>query len=244
EVFHYPVPGRYEYEWIQIKGRGAMSSSKGIVLLPNELLDIMPPDALRGMVLGRDPARALDLDLGNGFPRFMDEYRAETEERFVPFTHLVTVAQTVAGDPERAAEMLRRGGYEEAASDLTKLRQDLIYARNWVEKWAPPQYRLGVRDEVPPEAETLDAEQRRYLAAVAGRLEDGMEGDAVQDLLYSTAVESGLKPKAAFGAVYMVLLGEKSGPKAGPFVAGLDAGFVRERFLGVSGVTTNGGAEG
>ena len=244
EVFHYPVPGRYEYEWIQIKGRGAMSSSKGIVLLPNELLDIMPPDALRGMVLGRDPARALDLDLGNGFPRFMDEYRAETEERPVPFTHLVTVAQTVAGDPERAAEMLRRGGYEEAASDLTKLRQDLIYARNWVEKWAPPQYRLGVRDEVPPEAETLDAEQRRYLAAVAGRLEDGMEGDAVQDLLYSTAVESGLKPKAAFGAVYMVLLGEKSGPKAGPFVAGLDAGFVRERFLGVSGVTTNGGAEG
>ena len=244
EVFHYPVPGRYEYEWIQIKGRGAMSSSKGIVLLPNELLDIMPPDALRGMVLGRDPARALDLDLGNGFPRFMDEYRAETEERFVPFTHLVTVAQTVAGDPERAAEMLRRGGYEEAASDLTKLRQDLIYARNWVEKWAPPQYRLGVRDEVPPEAETLDAEQRRYLAAVAGRLEDGMEGDAVQDLLYSTAVESGLKPKAAFGAVYTVLLGEKSGPKAGPFVAGLDAGFVRERFLGVSGVTTNGGAEG
>ena len=244
EVFHYPVPGRYEYEWIQIKGRGAMSSSKGIVLLPNELLDIMPPDALRGMVLGRDPARALDLDLGNGFPRFMDEYRAETEERFVPFTHLVTVAQTVAGDPERAAEMLRRGGYEEAASDLTKLCQDLIYARNWVEKWAPPQYRLGVRDEVPPEAETLDAEQRRYLAAVAGRLEDGMEGDAVQDLLYSAAVESGLKPKAAFGAVYMVLLGEKSGPKAGPFVAGLDAGFVRERFLGVSGVTTNGGAEG
>ena len=244
EVFHYPVPGRYEYEWIQIKGRGAMSSSKGIVLLPNELLDIMPPDALRGMVLGRDPARALDLDLGNGFPRFMDEYRAETEERPVPFTHLVTVAQTVAGDPERAAEMLRRGGYEEAASDLAKLRQDLIYARNWVEKWAPPQYRLGVRDEVPPEAETLDAEQRRYLAAVAGRLEDGMEGDAVQDLLYSTAVESGLKPKAAFGAVYIVLLGEKSGPKAGPFVAGLDAGFVRERFLGVSGVTTNGGAEG
>ncbi|MEC4630527.1 lysine--tRNA ligase, partial [Bacillus safensis] len=42
EVFDYPVPGRYEYEWIQIKGRGAMSSSKGIVLLPAELLEIMP----------------------------------------------------------------------------------------------------------------------------------------------------------------------------------------------------------
>jgi len=233
EVFRYPVPGRYEYEWIQIKGKGAMSSSKGIVLLPGEMLDIMPPDALRRMVLGRDPARALDLDLEAGFPRFMDEYRADTEEKPVPFTHLVTVAQTVAGDPEKAAEMLRRSGYEGAANDPEKLRQDLTYARNWAKKWAPESYRFGVRDEMPAEVASLDAEQRRYLAAVAGRLEDGMDGDAVQNLLYSTAVELGLKPKAAFGALYTVLLGRKSGPKAGPFVAGLDTNFVRERFFSV-----------
>src|SRR3712207_5680154 len=94
EVFDYPPPGRYEYEWIQIKGRGAMSSSKGIVLLPNDMLDIMPPDVLRRMVLGRDPARALTLDLADGFSRFMDEYRADTEEKPVPFTHLVIIAQT------------------------------------------------------------------------------------------------------------------------------------------------------
>jgi lysyl-tRNA synthetase, class I len=238
EVFKYPVPGRYEYEWIQIKGKGAMSSSKGIVLLPNDMLDIMPPDALRRMVLGRDPARALDLDLAAGFPRFMDEYRADTEENAVPFAHLVTVAQTVAGEPLKATEMLRRGGYGEAADDPEKLRRDLAYARNWAEEWAPESYRFGVRDEVPPEAADLDAEQRRYLAAVAEKLEDGMDGDAVQNLLYSMAVQLGLKPKAAFGAVYTVLLGKKSGPKAGPFVAGLDAGFVRERFLRVSGDTT------
>ncbi len=238
EVFHYPPPGRYEYEWIQIKGRGAMSSSKGIVLLPNDMLDIMPPDALRRMVLGRDPARALDLDLAEGFPRFMDEYRADTEENPVPFAHLVTVAQTVAGDPDRAVEMLWRGGYEEAARNPEKLRRDLAYARNWAEEWAAESYRFGVRDEVPPEAAGLDAGQRSYLATVAGKLEDGMDGDVVQDLLYSTAVELGLKPKVAFGAVYTVLLGKRSGPKAGPFVAGLDAAFARERFLDVSGDTT------
>ena len=237
EVFNYPPPGRYEYEWIQIKGKGAMSSSKGIVLSPNDMLDIMPPDALRRMVLGRDPARALDLDLAEGFPRFMDEYRADHEESPVPFAHLVTVAQTVAGDPGKAAEMLRRGGYEEAVSDPEQLRRDLIYARNWAEEWAPQSYRFGVRDEVPYEAADLDAEQQRYLVAVAERLEDEMDGDAVQNLLYSTAVEFGLKPKAAFGAVYTALLGRKSGPKAGPFVAGLDAEFVQGRFLDVSGDT-------
>jgi lysyl-tRNA synthetase class 1 len=100
-----------------------------------------------------------------------------------------------------------------------------------------------VRKELPPEAASLDAEQRRYLAVVAGRLGDKIDGDAVQNLLYSTATELGLKPKTAFGAVYTVLLGKKSGPKAGPFVAGLPADFVRERFLSVSENTTTGRVE-
>jgi lysyl-tRNA synthetase class 1 len=233
EVFHYPVPGRYEYEWIGLKGRGDMSSSRGIVLLPKDLLRIMPPDALRRMVLGRDPSRRSDLELGEGFPRFMDEYRAETGEPFVPFTHLVTVAQTVGEDVGAAAEMLRRGGYEEAARDKEKLAQDLAYARNWVEEWAPESMRLRLLSvkEAREAARDLDDEQRAYLAAVAEKLSPEMSGDEVQDLLYSTVVERGLKPKKAFAAVYTVLLGKKSGPKAGPFIAGLPFEMVRERFL-------------
>jgi len=232
EVFDYPVPGRYEYEWISIKGQGAMASSKGIVLLPKDLLKIMPPNALRRMMLGRDPARALELDLREGFPRFMDEYSAETGEPFVPFGHLVTVAQTVGGDAEAAAEMLRRGGYEETAGDREKLARDLSYARNWAERWAPESMRLGLLDpeESREAAAGLDEEQREYLREVSGRLVPGMNREAVQDLLYSTAVERGLKPKKAFAAVYKVLLGKTSGPKAGPFIAGLSLEQVRGRF--------------
>ena len=232
EVFHYPVPGRYEYEWISIKGMGAMSSSKGIVLLPKDLLRIMPPNALRRMMLGRDPSRALELDLGEGFPRFMDEYRASVEENPVPFTHLVTVAQTVGTDVDAAAQMLRRGGYEEAARDQERLARYLSYARNWAQEWAPESLRLRILDEEEAKEAVagLDAEQREYLAAVAGELKQALDGDAVQDLLYSTAVERGLKPKKAFAAVYTVLLGRKSGPKAGPFIAGLPVEVVRDRF--------------
>ena len=232
EVFGYPVPGRYEYEWIGLKGRGDMSSSRGIVLLPGDLLRIMPPDALRLMVLGRNPARRSDLELESGFPRFMDEYRASVEERPIPFNHLLTVAQTVGSDVEAAAEMLRRGGYEEATKDRKKLAQDLSCARAWVEEWAPESMRLRLlsREEAGEAAKLLDAEQREYLAAVAGELKRDLDGDAVQDLLYSTAIERGLKPKRAFAAVYTVLLGKKSGPKAGPFIAGLPVEVVRERF--------------
>jgi len=232
EVFHYPVPGRYEYEWNYIKGKGAMSSSKGIVLLPKDLLRIMPPDALRRMFLGRDPSRAIELDLEGGFPRFMDEYRAEIGEPYVPFTHLVTVAQTVGEDTDTAAEMLRRGGYGEAARDTDKLARDLRYARNWAEEWAPESMRLGLLDQAESQeaAAGLDDEQREYLREVSRKLQAKMDGEAVQDVLYSSAIERGLKPKRAFAAVYTVLLGKTSGPKAGPFIAGLTLDQVRERF--------------
>ncbi len=231
EVFHYPVPGRYQYEWIGLKGRGDMSSSRGIVLLPKDLLKIMPPGAVRRIILGRDPSRRFDIDLEGGFPRFMDEYRAEAGEPFVPFNHLVVVAQTVGGDADAAAEMLRRGGYAEAAEDHEKLARDLSYARNWAERWAPDSMRLGLLDpgESREAAAGLDDEQRAYLREVSEKLASGMDGEAVQDLLYSTAIERGLKPKRAFAAVYRVLLGKTSGPKAGPFIAGLPPEQVRER---------------
>jgi lysyl-tRNA synthetase class 1 len=232
EVFEYPVPGRYEYEWNYIKGRGAMSSSKGIVLLPKDLLRIMPPDALRRMFLGRDPSRAIEIDLEGGFPRFMDEFRAESGQPYVPFTHLVTVAQTVGEDTEAAAEMLRRGGYGEAVGDTDKLAQDLRYARNWAAQWAPESMRLGLLtpEESRVAAEGLDDEQRAYLREVSEKLQPGMDGEAVQDVLYSTAIGRGLKPKRAFAAVYKVLLGKTSGPKAGPFIVELGPNQVADRF--------------
>ncbi|MBA2692870.1 MAG: lysine--tRNA ligase [Rubrobacter sp.] len=243
EVFDYPPPGRYEYEWISIKGQGAMSSSKGIVLLPGDLLQIMPPGALRRMMLGRDPARALDLDLGEGFPRFMDEYRAEAGEAPVPFTHLVTVAQTVGGDVGLAAKMLRRGGYE--VEDGGKLADDLRYARNWAEEWAPDSMRMRILgpEESREAAESLDDEQKRYLSEVAGRLDGNMDdGEELQNILYSMAKELGVKPKKAFGALYTVLIGKKSGPKAGPFVAGLPPEIVFDRLDVAPDTEKDGGA--
>jgi lysyl-tRNA synthetase class 1 len=38
-----------------------------------------------------------------------------------------------------------------------------------------------------------------------------------------------VKPKKAFGAIYTVLIGKKSGPKAGPFIAGLPPEITHDR---------------
>ena len=62
--------------------------------------------------------------------------------------------------------------------------------------------RLLSVEEAREAAKGLDEDQREYLAAVAEKLSPEMSGDEVQELLYSAAVERGLKPKKAFAAVY------------------------------------------
>ncbi|MGB3682118.1 MAG: lysine--tRNA ligase [Rubrobacteraceae bacterium] len=227
EVFDYPVPGRYEYEWIQLKGKGAMSSSKGIVLLPKDLLRIMPPDALRMLVLGRDPARALDLDLTEGFPRFMDEYRGREENALVPFAHLATISQVVDGNVDKASHVLEEGGYRNDTSDKETLVKYLAYAQNWVESWAPDSYQIKLLSlpDAKEAAKSLDQQQLDYLDEVGYRLNNlvsvgfSQNEEVIQSVLYDTSKEMGLSPRKAFAAVYTVLIGRKNGPKAGAYIA-------------------------
>jgi len=142
------------------------------------------------------------------------------------------VAQPAGGDVAAAAAMLERGGYEDPALARARLARALPYARRWASDWAPESMQIGLLapDESRESLAGLDEEQRAYLGAVADGLGPDLGGDEVQDLLYSTAVGRGLKPKRAFSAVYKVLLGRTSGPKAGPFVAGLPREEVRRRF--------------
>ena len=199
---------------------------------------------LPSLVPGR--GRALDLDLTEGFPRFMDEYQASSGQLLVPFTHLVTISQIARGDTDAAVEMLLQGGYREAVSDREKLAENLAYAHNWAQNWASEPLKLGLLElsEAVEAARGLDETQLQYLNEVASLLEGSMDGDTVQSLLYTKAAEHGLKPKQAFAAVYTVLLGRESGPKAGPFIVSTGVWLAQQRFLGVIRDTMAGGVEG
>ena len=55
-----PVP----YEWISLRGQGDMSSSKGNVLSIGQALDLVPPEALRYLVMREKPQRTIAFDPG------------------------------------------------------------------------------------------------------------------------------------------------------------------------------------
>jgi lysyl-tRNA synthetase, class I len=245
EIFDYPPPFPITYEWISLKGRGDMSSSKGNVISIDRMLRVVPPEVLRYLIVRTPPQRSIAFDPSLPLLSLVDEYDdVESEGRDlralalcrasdykpvgVPFKHLVNVVQMADFDLGRIKEILGRGGY--AVGDEETLRGRVEYAKRWLEEFAPPEMKFTLKPSLPPEASKLTAPQKRFLAAAADRLKPGMNAEEIHQSVYSLAGEMApLKPAEAFQAIYLALLGTLRGPRVGWFLAFLDHDFVAER---------------
>jgi lysyl-tRNA synthetase class 1 len=67
-----PIP--VVYEWIQLKGKGAMSSSSGVVVSGVDMLKMTPPEVLRFLIAKYQPNRHIDMDPGLGILNLVDEF--------------------------------------------------------------------------------------------------------------------------------------------------------------------------
>jgi len=250
KVFDFPTPDYVTYEWISLKGMGDMSSSKGNVLTISQMLEVVPPDIVRYLILRRPPRKSIVLDPGQPLLRLIDEYdRASSQEESkracelssirtsppvgVPYRHLVSVVQMARNDPEEILKALKRSGY-----DVTHREEILAragYARRWLETFAPEDVKFDLQDSLPEEAKELSEGQKKALAALAERLTAEMSADEIHQLLYAIRDELQLEPKDVFEAVYMALLGKPRGPRAGWFLSALETEFLKKRFREAAG---------
>jgi lysyl-tRNA synthetase class 1 len=247
EVFGGEPPHPIPYEWVQLRGQGDMSSSKGNVLSIHRMLDVVPPEVLRYFVMRERPQRRLTFDPGPALLRLVDEVddaAARHDERAlalslaggfapvgVPFGHVVVVGQVARFDVDRALEILRRTGYPDVSRQALERR--LPYARAWLAEFAPEEHKFEVRPELPAEARTLGPAQRWFLAALADRLDEGMGPEAIHAAVYELAGAeevAGAKPAELFQAIYLALLGKPRGPRAGWFLALLGPELTVRRF--------------
>ncbi len=250
EVFGYPAPDYVIYEWISLKGMGDMSSSKGNVLTIGQMLEVVPPDMLRYLILRTPPRKSIVLDPGQPLLRLIDEYdrTSVTEESKrsyelsstrqapaigVPYRHLVSVVQMARGDPEEVLSALKRSGYE--ISHPNEILARAGYASRWLDKFAPEEVKFELQDELPEDVKKLSDGQKTALAILSERLTEGMSAEEIHQLLYSIRDELGLEPKDVFEAVYVALLGKPQGPRAGWFLSALETGFLKKRFKEVAG---------
>lgn len=246
EVFEGEPPFPVPYEWIRLKGQGDMSGSRGNVLSISRMLEVVPPDVLRYLVLREKPQRTIEFDPGLPLLQLVDELddaaaagrnprarelsrAGEFEAVGIPFKHLVVVAQTAGFDTERVMQLLAREGHGDVRRSAVAGR--LNYARRWLETFAPDDLKFEVQPALPDAARGLSAVQRRFLSELAARLEPGMDGPAVHDTIYAIAGSlAPAKPAELFGAIYLALLGKARGPRAGWFISILGAEFCARRF--------------
>jgi len=123
-------------------GTAPISSSLGNLVTIQDALTIIPPEILRFFVFKSLPQKQIFFDPGMGMYTLIDEVAkieeaqqaghshefsqawdiaklsaSQTAVAQVPFSHLVTVQQTAAGDFEQILDLLRRTGHEYAADN-------------------------------------------------------------------------------------------------------------------------------
>jgi lysyl-tRNA synthetase class 1 len=255
EVFDYEPPLPVPYEWISLKGKGDMSSSRGNVLSIAEVLELVPPEALRYLVMRERPQSTIAFDPGLPLLQLVDEVdvalAAGTSSRAlalsrasqfspvgVPFKHLVVAAQVAGFDADRTMEVLARTGYTGLDRNAVVVR--LGYARRWLDRHAPDDIKFEVKASLPAEAAGLSPDQKTFLARLSSSLDDAMDGEAVHLLIYDLAKQfPGVKPAQLFQALYIALLGKPRGPRAGTFIAALGPGFCAARFAEAAGASAH-----
>lgn len=251
-VAPYPVP----YEFINPAGETKkMSKSAGNVVTLADALDVMPPEILRYFIIRNKPGKTLIFDSGVGLYTLIDEY-SKVEEAVangqdhefahayaaanslggdrtiarIPFNHLVSVYQTAQGDEDQILTLLTRTGYDKVVADQKDvLLREIPYVKNWLTKYAPDSVKFEVQKELP-KVELSDGQQS-FVTTLADSLDKAAEldGPEMHQVIYAAKEEADIKPGEAFQALYRLILGKDSGPKAGYFLSSLDRGWLIKR---------------
>lgn len=186
--------------------------------------------------------------------RFTD--KTGTCQPEIPFRQMAAIYQAARRDYNRTLEIVSRAGYNiEDEKDIKELIENVS---RWLELYAPPFMKFSVKEKVPVQAATLSAVQKAFLSAFAAviksreeisaaeyhmlvysAVEEGSDLNSriIQTLNIQIAEQSGLKnvklqitPGNLFKAIYISMLGQSSGPRAGWFLSAFDREFLVKRF--------------
>lgn len=249
EVFNYPNPYGFGYEWFLVGGR-KMSTSKGVGLPADEAVELIPPVLLRFLLIKTRPRAQLDFDpSGYTLIRLFDEYDKYEKSYFgageiptgeVNVRRIYELSQ-VSRVPSRLPEnvpfshavtlvqifpdtdsIAKRIGL-----DSPELRERLEFARKWVEKgYSPEEMTFALKKErIPEETASLSEPQKNALSILADFVETGeIDGSKQVPEL------AGITPKEFFSAVYISLFGKEKGPRLSTLLEFLDRDFLVKRF--------------
>lgn len=239
DVFQKDPPLQFAYEFFLTGGK-KMSSSKGVGLTGEELLEVLGPERSRFLMLKTPPNQTVEFTPYNtdAIPKVFDDYQhaavseIEDERRPYELSQVNSIEKVPSIRFFTFAQWVQMPNMEEEIR-----KEDLEgwakYARAWVEKYAPESEKFLVQERLPEETKNLSDKQKAFLQKIAGELDKKWSPEDFQTNLYSWAKELDLSSKNAFTAIYTALIGKDHGPKAAWLILSLDKDFVTKRFTEV-----------
>ncbi|WP_420608857.1 lysine--tRNA ligase [Candidatus Poriferisodalis sp.] len=254
QVLRCPVPVPVPYEFFTLGG-AKMSSSRGIGMTSSDLVEMLPPELLRYLVLRTQPRRSINFDLDvpsltKAFVEYERLWRSAAGSEPRPNdSQLYSMTRASLGPDVPAAPefgppfdsvlSLAQQPHMQLADHVASLGVDLSAAESeWLSRKEATARRLmasspdlaGVvkmldASEASQQRSALDERQRNFLDHCLQRLKNLPEWDskAIQDEIFESARDVGIDPRSdaalVFGALYQVLFGSETGPRAGSYLA-------------------------
>jgi lysyl-tRNA synthetase class 1 len=162
---------------------------------------------------------------------------AEASAYRPPFAHLSLLLQVPGVDVEERLAA-------EKGEPLTEREREILAersasARAWLDTYAPERARLEIQADLPDAAADINPAQRAALARLADALPGTTwDGETLQAAIFDAARAGDLPAGRMFAALYLALLGQPNGPRAGWLLAGLERGFVVDRLRAAAGTDT------
>lgn len=224
-VLDYPVPYSIAYEWILIGGR-KMSSSKGVGIAASDMLEILPAELIRFLIVKMNIHKQTNFDPAEPetIPKLFDGYQKAAQSFFEKKNDdLATIFEYSQIDPKNPKQppsisFLTLAQYLQSPNKQDKIQasgaQEWVpFVTNWIEKYAPEEIKFSVKEKMPVEIRLSD-QQKNYLHKVAEKLDREIGAEEFQKWLYNLSKELGIPSQKAFQAIYLSLLGKNHGPKA------------------------------
>ncbi len=248
-----PIPVLYEFFLVDGK---KMSTRHGNVYIVQEMLEMMTPAEFLHFYTLR-PEKQRDLDITHLY-RLVDDYdltervyfgedEADEKEKMnargryelataeVPdsfplklsytFSALLDQSWPEEGREERVEEQLAELG-EPSQREIDFALKRLSLAGVWAERHAPPEYTLNLAEL---NESVVSDEMRQVLGETADALEGGASSEELLNLFRDACKERDIPLRKGFSTAYLLLIGEKKGPRLGSFLRSLDREWVLKR---------------
>ena len=255
EVFGKEPPLPVPYNFINRVGdTKKMSKSAGNVITAKELLTILPPEIVWFFLLRSSPDKQLFFGEGESLIRLFDEFaelqaktdKTESEKLLlelclhnvpeptvsnVPFSHLVASYQAALRNVDTTLAIIGRTEYADIAKQQADIIQkELRFIDRWLDTSAPEEVKFALREQVD-KTEFSEVELTLFagLAEKVAEAPADADGSYFHAALYTFKDELGMQPRDMFAALYRLLIGKTSGPRAGWFLSILPRDWLLSR---------------